>query len=103
MSWLAIVLPKKALVKDKRQPNLALLAAAQNRNKEAITPEQMKKLVKDLSGKNDIIIIDCPAGIELGFQNGHRPRKKKPSSSPPPKSLPCETPTGSSACWRPTM
>jgi septum site-determining protein MinD len=60
---------EKALVKDKRQPNLSLLAAAQNRNKEAITPDQMKSLVKDLEDKCDIIIIDCPAGIELGFQN----------------------------------
>jgi septum site-determining protein MinD len=60
---------EKALVKDKRQPNLALIAAAQNRNKEAITPEQMKRLVQELYGKCDIVIIDCPAGIELGFQN----------------------------------
>ena len=35
----------KALVKDKRQPNLMLLAAAQNRTKEAISPDDMKKLV----------------------------------------------------------
>ena len=34
---------EQALVKDKRQPNLALLPAAQNRSKEAITPEQMVK------------------------------------------------------------
>ena len=67
---------EKAMVKDKRQPNLALIAAAQNRNKEAITPEQMKQLVKDLSGKCDIVIIDCPAGIELGFQNAIAPAKE---------------------------
>lgn len=60
---------EKALVKDKRQPNLGLLAAAQNRNKEAITPAQMKQLVGGLRGKVDIVLIDCPAGIELGFQN----------------------------------
>jgi septum site-determining protein MinD len=53
---------EKALVKDKRQPNLSLLAAAQNRNKEAITPDQMKSLVNDLEDKCDIIIIDCPGG-----------------------------------------
>jgi len=60
---------EKALVKDKRQPNLGLLAAAQNRNKEAITPAQMKQLVGGLRGKVDIVLIDCPAGIEMGFQN----------------------------------
>lgn len=63
----------KALVKDKRQPNLAMLAAAQNRNKEAITPEQMKSLVAGLIGKYDFVLIDCPAGIELGFQNAIAP------------------------------
>ncbi|TVP62455.1 MAG: septum site-determining protein MinD [Leptolyngbya sp. LCM1.Bin17] len=64
---------EKALVKDKRQPNLAMLAAAQNRNKEAITPEQMKTLVAGLIGPYDFVLIDCPAGIELGFQNAIAP------------------------------
>ncbi|MEO0457578.1 MAG: septum site-determining protein MinD [Cyanobacteria bacterium P01_A01_bin.114] len=59
----------QALVKDKRQPNLALLPAAQNRSKEAITPEQMKKLVHALSKAYNFVIIDCPAGIEMGFRN----------------------------------
>ena len=60
---------EKALVKDKRQPNLAMLAAAQNRSKESITPDQMKELVQGLKGKCDFVLIDCPAGIEMGFQN----------------------------------
>lgn len=64
---------EKALVKDKRQPNLAMLAAAQNRNKEAITPDQMKELVAGLKGQYDFVLIDCPAGIELGFQNAIAP------------------------------
>ncbi|NER84146.1 MAG: septum site-determining protein MinD [Leptolyngbya sp. SIO1D8] len=60
----------QALVKDKRQPNLALLPAAQNRSKEAITPEQMAELVAKISGaKFHFILIDCPAGIEMGFKN----------------------------------
>ena len=36
---------EQALVKDKRQPGLVLLPAAQNRNKEAVTPEQIKLLI----------------------------------------------------------
>ncbi len=62
---------EQALVKDKRQPNLALLPAAQNRSKEAITPEQMATLVEQVaqSDRCDYILIDCPAGIETGFQN----------------------------------
>lgn len=59
----------QALVKDKRQPNLALLPAAQNRNKDAINPDQMKQLTKSLAEKHDYVLIDSPAGIELGFQN----------------------------------
>jgi septum site-determining protein MinD len=60
----------QALVKDKRQPNLALLPAAQNRSKESITPEQMAELVSKLSSsKFDFVLIDSPAGIEGGFKN----------------------------------
>ncbi|NJN76295.1 MAG: septum site-determining protein MinD [Synechococcaceae cyanobacterium RL_1_2] len=60
---------EQALVKDKRQPNLALLPAAQNRNKESITPTQMRKLILALTKVYDYIIVDCPAGIEMGFRN----------------------------------
>ena len=60
---------EKALVKVKGFSNLALLAAAQTRNKEAITPEQMKDLVNNLSKTHDYVLVDCPAGIEMGFRN----------------------------------
>lgn len=60
---------EKALVRDKRQPNLVLLPAAQSRNKEAITPEQMKEIVDQLSKAHDYVLIDSPAGIEMGFRN----------------------------------
>ncbi|MGK7931558.1 MAG: septum site-determining protein MinD [Microcystaceae cyanobacterium] len=66
----------KALVKDKRQPNLVLLAAAQNRSKEAINPEQMKDIVDQLVNRYDYILIDCPAGIEMGFRNAIAPAKE---------------------------
>lgn len=64
---------EKALVKDKREPNLALLAAAQNRSKESVTPDQMKELAQGLAGKFDYVLIDSPAGIEMGFQNAIAP------------------------------
>jgi septum site-determining protein MinD len=60
---------EQALVKDKRLKDLVLLPAAQNRNKDAVTPEQMKQLAYALTKKYDFVIIDCPAGIEMGFQN----------------------------------
>jgi septum site-determining protein MinD len=60
---------KQAVIRDKRQPNLALIPAAQTRDKSAVTPEQMKQVCKDLESEFSIIIIDCPAGIEQGFKN----------------------------------
>ncbi len=60
---------KQALVKDKKNPNLCLLAAAQTRDKTAITDEQLKDICKKLQKDFDYVLIDCPAGIEQGFQN----------------------------------
>lgn len=60
---------KQALIKDKRYPNLYLLPSAQTRDKNSVTPEQMKKLVDELRDEFDYIILDCPAGIEQGFKN----------------------------------
>ena len=60
---------KQALIKDKRYPNLYLLPSAQTRDKTAVNPGQMKKLVSDLREEFDYILLDCPAGIERGFKN----------------------------------
>jgi len=61
---------KQALIKDKRYNGLFLLPAAQTRDKNAVSPEQMKKLCEDLKEEGfDYVIIDCPAGIEQGFKN----------------------------------
>ncbi len=60
---------KQALIKDKKFDNLFLLPAAQTKDKDAIEPEQMKALSKELSEMFDYVIIDCPAGIEQGFKN----------------------------------
>lgn len=60
---------KQALVKDKKFPNLCLLPAAQTRDKNSVNEEQIKNLVEDLRKMFDFVVIDCPAGIESGFQN----------------------------------
>lgn len=60
---------KQALIKDKRFEGLFLLPAAQTKDKTAVSPKEMKKLCEDLKKEYDYIIIDCPAGIEQGFQN----------------------------------
>jgi len=60
---------KQALIKDKRYSNLFLLPAAQTRDKDAVSPEQMQKLCVSLKEEFDYVVIDCPAGIEQGFKN----------------------------------
>ena len=60
---------KQALVKDKKNPNLCLLAAAQTRDKSALNADQLKDICSKLKEDFDYVLIDCPAGIEQGFQN----------------------------------
>lgn len=61
---------KQGLIKDKRFDGLFLLPAAQTRDKDAVSPEQMQKLCDSLREEGfDFILIDCPAGIEQGFKN----------------------------------
>lgn len=67
---------EQALVKDKRQPGLVLLPAAQNRSKETVNPAQMRQLVGQLSQNYEYILIDCPAGIEMGFRNAIAPAQE---------------------------
>ncbi len=60
---------KQALIRDKRYPSLYLMPSAQTRDKSSVKPEQMVKLIDHLRNQFDYIILDCPAGIEQGFQN----------------------------------
>lgn len=60
---------KQALISDKRFESLSLLAAAQTTDKSAVTKAGMLAIVEELKQEFDYIIIDCPAGIEQGFQN----------------------------------
>ncbi|RDW21667.1 septum site-determining protein MinD [Oceanobacillus chungangensis] len=60
---------KQALIRDKRFEFLSLLPAAQTSDKTAVTSEGMKEIITELKQEYDYIIIDCPAGIEQGYQN----------------------------------
>ena len=60
---------KQALVKDKKMPNLCLLPAAQTRDKTAVNAEQVQGLIEEVKTHFDFVLVDCPAGIESGFQN----------------------------------
>ena len=60
---------KQALIRDRRYPELFLLPSAQTKDKTSVSPEQMKKLTDELKEEYDYILLDCPAGIEQGFEN----------------------------------
>jgi septum site-determining protein MinD len=60
---------RQALIKDKRVPGLFLMPAAQTKDKESVSEAQMARVVHALGADFDIVLVDCPAGIEHGFRN----------------------------------
>ena len=64
---------KQALIHDKRMPELFLIPAAQTKDKNAVSPKQMCKLIDELRPDFDWVLIDSPAGIEHGFNNALAP------------------------------
>jgi len=60
---------KQTLIKDKRLENLYLLPANQTRDKTAVSRQQMIDLTSQLREEFEFVLIDCPAGIEMGFKN----------------------------------
>lgn len=64
---------RQAMIRDKRLPELYLIPAAQTRDKSAVSPSDMVRLVDELRGECDWVLIDSPAGIERGFRNAIAP------------------------------
>ena len=60
---------RQAIIRDKRFENLHVLASAQSRDKDSVRPDQMKALCLELKSAFDFVLLDCPAGIEMGFKN----------------------------------
>ena len=60
---------KQAMIRDKKLPELYLIPAAQTRDKNAISPSDLNRLIKELRPDYDFVLIDSPAGIERGFRN----------------------------------
>ncbi|MGB7216735.1 MAG: septum site-determining protein MinD [Gammaproteobacteria bacterium] len=56
----------QALIRDKRVEGLAILAASQTRDKDALTEEGVERVLTELSKDFDYVICDSPAGIERG-------------------------------------
>ncbi|MFP4474597.1 MAG: septum site-determining protein MinD [Desulfatibacillaceae bacterium] len=60
---------RQAAIKDRRVDNLWLIPASQSDNKDVITPDTMREISGELRKEFDFILMDCPAGIERGFEN----------------------------------
>ena len=60
----------QALVRDARfDDSLYILAASQNDDKDILSGNKVSAIVDDLKRNFDFVLLDCPAGIEQGFQN----------------------------------
>jgi septum site-determining protein MinD len=60
---------QQAAIKGRRIDNLFLIPASQSDNKDALTPQDMIRISKELRSEFEFILMDCPAGIERGFEN----------------------------------
>ena len=58
----------EALIQDKKCPNLFLLSGCKNLNLDKLRLFDCEKIIDECKKKFDIVLIDCPAGIERGFQ-----------------------------------
>lgn len=58
---------KQALIQDERYPSLYILPSIENDFKNNINEKQIKSIVEQLEASFDYILIDCPAGIDIGF------------------------------------
>jgi septum site-determining protein MinD len=67
----------QALIRDKRWKNLSLLSISKNRQRYNVTRKNMENLVKSIASLGyQFILIDCPAGIDVGFINAISPAQE---------------------------
>ncbi|CAM9449587.1 unnamed protein product [Scytosiphon promiscuus] len=59
----------QALIQDRRNPGLSLLAASQTKDKEALTQEGVTRVIRELQKSFDYVVCDSPAGIESGARH----------------------------------
>jgi septum site-determining protein MinD len=59
----------QALIKDKRQPKLFVLAASQTKDKTILTEDGVGRVLDELRQNFDYIVCDSPAGIESGARH----------------------------------
>ena len=59
----------QSMIRDKLTKSLYLIPAAQTRDKNAITGEQLRSICEQLKSEFEYVLVDSPAGIEQGFRN----------------------------------
>ena len=67
----------QALIRDKRWKNLSLLSISKNRQRYNVTRKNMQNLIYSIADLGyQYILIDCPAGIDVGFINAISPAQE---------------------------
>ncbi|PNW75335.1 hypothetical protein CHLRE_12g522950v5 [Chlamydomonas reinhardtii] len=67
----------QALIRDKRWKNLSLLSMSRNRQRYNVTRAHMVQLCEAIIALGyQFIVLDCPAGIDVGFINAISPAKE---------------------------
>jgi septum site-determining protein MinD len=59
--------PKQAMIQDDGYSTLYIMPSSHSYDKSVVTGQSVKLLAERLSQSFDYILLDCPAGIELGF------------------------------------
>lgn len=59
---------RQALIRDTEESELYVLPSAHSYDKAALNGQSLKEIVTRLSVAFDIVLVDCPAGIEAGFK-----------------------------------
>lgn len=59
---------RQALIQDDRYPSLFVLPSANSDFYGKITPDSLKQVIEKLETNFDYVLIDCPAGVDSGFQ-----------------------------------
>ena len=60
---------EQALLSAEAAPGLKLLPASQFARAKALEPKSFRKVLGALRASSDVVLIDCPAGIERGLRN----------------------------------
>ena len=58
---------RQALVQDFRYPNLYILPSSHLFSSKSVNAHNLKMIVDTLAVSYDYVLIDCPAGIDIGF------------------------------------